>query len=123
MNDDASLQGLLVLVVEDQFLVALDLSEQLAERGCQVIGPAASVRQAREQIEDITPNGAILDVNLAGERSFPIAEWLSERGIPFVFLTGYDSCTAFPEAFQHVPRLSKPVSTAELISAVARFRP
>ncbi|TGT57223.1 response regulator, partial [Mesorhizobium sp. M2E.F.Ca.ET.166.01.1.1] len=88
MQEKALLSGLQVLVVEDTFLVALDLSDQLTESGCEVIGPAASVEQALKQLDGIALDGAVLDVNLQGERSFPIAELLASRGIPFVFLTG-----------------------------------
>jgi len=122
MNEVLPLSGLHVLVVEDAFLVALDLSGQLEDSGCDVIGPAASVKQALEQIDGVALDGAILDVNLAGERSFPIAELLAARGIPFLFLTGYDSSTVLPEEFQGVPRLSKPVDTKVLMEAVAGFR-
>ncbi|RWE30025.1 MAG: response regulator [Mesorhizobium sp.] len=122
MNEKAPLSGLQVLVVEDAFLLALDLSDQLTDSGCAVIGPAASVEQALQQIDGITLDGAVLDVNLRGERSFPIAELLASRGIPFVFLTGYDSTTVFPDALQHAPRLSKPVDSQALTEAVAKFR-
>ena len=82
MNEQYSLVGLHVLVVEDAFLVALDLSDQLTDSGCDVIGPASSVKQALEKIDGVALDGAVLDVNLAGERSFPIAELLASRGIP-----------------------------------------
>jgi CheY-like chemotaxis protein len=122
MNEQLPLSGLHILVVEDAFLVALDLSDQLADSGCDVIGPAASVKQALEQIDGVALDGAVLDVNLAGERSFPIAELLAARGIPFLFLTGYDSATVFPDEFQSALRLPKPVDTKALTEAVAGFR-
>ncbi|TIS61093.1 MAG: response regulator [Mesorhizobium sp.] len=122
MNEKAPLSGLQILVVEDAFLVALDLSDQLTESGCEVIGPAASVEEALKQIDGVALDGAVLDVNLQGERSFPIAELLASQGVPFVFLTGYDSSTVFPDEFQGAPRLSKPVDTQALTEAVARFR-
>ncbi|TGP49652.1 response regulator [bacterium M00.F.Ca.ET.230.01.1.1] len=122
MNEKAPLTGLQVLVVEDAFLIAMDLSDQLAASGCAVIGPAASVEQALKTMDGIALDGAVLDVNLQGERSFPIAELLASRGIPFLFLTGYDSKTVFPDEFQNTPRLTKPVDTGELTEAVAKFR-
>lgn len=122
MNKSAPLSGLRVLVVEDAFLVALDLSDELAEAGCDVVGPASSVEQALEEIDGVDLDGAVLDVNLNGERSFPLAEHLAARDVPFVFLTGYDSATVFPDQFRDSPRLSKPVDTRGLIEAVARFR-
>jgi CheY-like chemotaxis protein len=122
MNEKSALSGLHVLVVEDMFLVALDLSDQLTESGCRVIGPASSVRQALEEIAGVELDGAVLDINLAGERSFPIAEALASRGVPFLFLTGYDSGGTIPEQFKQTPKLSKPVDVNELTNAVARFR-
>ena len=122
MSEQTSLSGLQVLVVEDAFLVALDLSDQLTDSGCRVIGPAATVEQALREIDGVALDGAVLDVNLAGERSFPIASLLASRGIPFLFLTGYDSSTVFPDEFQQAPRLSKPVDPAVLTEAVAHFR-
>ncbi|MGI6854430.1 response regulator [Mesorhizobium sp. 1B3] len=122
MNEQSPLAGLHILVVEDAFLVALDLSDQLTDSGCEVIGPAASVKQALEKMDGVALDGAVLDVNLAGERSFPIAEVLASRGIPFLFLTGYDSSTVFPDEFQQAPRLSKPVNANALKNAVAHFR-
>ncbi|AZO56398.1 MULTISPECIES: hypothetical protein [unclassified Mesorhizobium] len=65
----------------------------LTNAGCGVIGPASSVKDALERIDSAPLDGAVLDVNLNGERSFPIAEHLASRGIPFVFLAGYDSTT------------------------------
>ena len=122
MSEQFPLSGLHVLVVEDMFLVALDLSDQLTDSGCDVIGPASSVKQALAQIDGIELDGAVLDINLAGERSFPVAELLASRGIPFLFLTGYDSEAAVPDEFQNAPRLSKPVDARALTEAVARFR-
>ncbi|CDX23702.1 Response regulator receiver protein [Mesorhizobium sp. ORS 3324] len=121
MNKSAPLSGLKILVVEDSFLVALDLSDELTDAGCDVVGPAPSVEQALQQIDGVELDGAVLDVNLQGERSFPLAEHLATRDVPFVFLTGYDSSTVFPEQFRDSPRLSKPVETRQLIEAVSRF--
>jgi CheY-like chemotaxis protein len=121
-DQQGPLSGLQVLIVEDTFLVAMDLSDQLTDSGCSVIGPAASVQQALDQIDGVALDGAVLDVNLDGERSFPIAEVLTARGVPFLFLSGYDSATVFPEEFQAAPRLSKPVDPRELTRAVTRFR-
>ncbi|WP_164899289.1 response regulator, partial [Mesorhizobium sp. M1A.F.Ca.IN.020.06.1.1] len=86
-----------------------------------VVGPAPSVQQALEQIDGVELDGAVLDVNLHGERSFPLAEHLAARHVPFLFLTGYDSATVFPDQFRDSPRLSKPVDSKVLIEAVARF--
>lgn len=122
MTNKSQLDGLSVLIVEDAFLVALDLCDYLESAGCTVIGPAATVNQAFQEMTDVSLDGAVLDVNLAGEQSFPIAEQLASRGVPFLFLTGYDSATAFPSEFQSVLRLSKPVELETLAKAVSDFR-
>jgi CheY-like chemotaxis protein len=119
VSEQRPLSGLRILVVEDIFLVALDLADQLTDAGCDVIGPAATVRQALEKLDGAALDGALLDVDLGGERSFPVAEFLAARGIPFVFLTGYDSPTVFPKEFQQAPRLAKPLDAKVLASAVA----
>lgn len=102
-------QGLRVLIVEDMFLVAEELSYNVQEWGCEVIGPAAGVDEALKLVDSERLDGALLDVNLGNERCFPIAEALENNGVPFVFLTGYDMSSAFPPEFENVPRLPKPV--------------
>ncbi|TPI32665.1 response regulator [Mesorhizobium sp. B3-1-9] len=116
------LSGLNVLVVEDVFMLAEDLTDRLTQAGCTVIGPAPTVRQALAQIDGVALDGAVLDVNLRGEQSFPLAEHLTLGRVPFIFLTGYDSVTVFPDQFRDKPKLSKPVDYNLLIEAVSRFR-
>ncbi|TIV66576.1 MAG: response regulator [Mesorhizobium sp.] len=122
MNTNTPLSGLNVLVVEDVFMLAQDLADQLAGAGCTIVGPAPTVQQALDQIDGIALDGALLDVNLRGERSFPLAEHLARGGVPFIFLTGYDSATVFPDRFRDTPKLTKPVDYSLLIEAVSRFR-
>ena len=113
--------GLRVLIVEDMWLVAQDLSSQLEDLGCHVAGPAGRLQQAIEIAQSEALDGALLDVNLGVAKSFAIAATLQARGVPFVFLTGYDSADAFPPEFAEVPRLSKPLHPRDLVSAVAGF--
>src|SRR5260370_29853158 len=87
------LRGLRILVVEDNFLVAEDLRELLTRRGCDVVGPAPRVEQGLSLVGEGRLHGAVLDINLGSENCFPIAAALSERSVPFVFLTGYDDNT------------------------------
>ena len=122
MNTNTLLAGLNVLVVEDVFMLALDIADQLTAAGCTVVGPAPTVQQALDKIDGIALDGAVLDVNLRGERSFPLAEHLARGGVPFIFLTGYDSVTVFPDTFRDTPKLTKPVDYDLLIEAVSRFR-
>lgn len=78
-----------ILVVEDEFLIATVLCDQLQDADAVVVGPAITVRQAMQYIEDHEIEAAILDMNLNGQWSDPIAEELKARKIPFVFTTGY----------------------------------
>ena len=108
------LSGLRLLVVEDTFLVADLIVEQLLECGCEVVGPAARLPKALALAEQEALDGALLDVNLAGEYSFPVASALAARGVPFIFLTGYGQ-SVIPEAFRAAPRLAKPFDMDDLV--------
>lgn len=113
------LGGKRVLVVEDEMLLALDLEEGLREAGCEVVGPAGSLRAAMRLAENSEIDAAILDVNLAGERVFPVAQILAERGIPFVFATAYASSDElYPKEVQDVPRLSKPYTIGQAMATL-----
>lgn len=114
MLQQPEFKGHRLLIVEDMFLVAEELSDALQDWGCEVVGPVARVREALDLVATETLDGALLDVNLGEERCFPIAEALRERRIPFIFLTGYDMSSAFPTEFEDVPRLPKPVSLQPL---------
>ena len=115
MAEENSLQGLRVLVVEDETLVAMLLEDMLADHGCEVTATASRIAQALELIGDtnLAIDVAILDVNLAGESSFPLAEALTGRGVPFVFATGYGS-GGLPDAWRDRPTLQKPFSHDEV---------
>lgn len=113
-----ALRGLHVLVVEDEYLLADELCETLADEGATVIGPAPRVDAALELLNrGPRPSLAVLDVNLQGRMVWPVADVLLARGIPFVFLTGYDP-EAFPRAYTHVPRAGKPVQLQELLPLI-----
>ncbi len=97
-----------VLVVEDEFVIALDLSSQLQDAGYQVCGPTGRTDIAVGLIDRDTPDMALLDVNLGkGETSCEIARLLMFRRIPFVFLSGYTK-NALPADFADIPILAKP---------------
>ena len=102
-----------ILVVEDTLMLAEVLVDQLEGCGCEVVGPVGHLNRGVTLAQSEKLDGALLDVNLNGERCFPIAEVLTARSIPFAFLTGYGDAAIAPE-FRHIPRLSKPYSTAEL---------
>lgn len=114
-----SLGGRNVLVVEDEYLMAMSLSDELQEAGAKVVGPAASVAKAMRLVDAADAiDFALLDLNLGGESAFPLADVLAARGVPFVFLTGYDA-SAIPAAYRAVPRLGKPLAADEIVRSVA----
>src|SRR3954453_22976353 len=98
-----------VLLVEDEMLIALHLEDLLAELGCAVLGPAATVAGALAVTRREPLEGAVLDVNLRGEPSFPVARELRARPVPFFFVPGYGSAILPPD-LRGVPCLTKPVS-------------
>lgn len=113
----ASLQGARVLVVEDEYLVASLIEDMLESAGCVVAGPIPRLAQAVYAAESEACDAAVLDVNLAGERVFPVADILSRRQVPFVLVTGYGGNTLPPE-YAACPRLHKPFRLAELLAAL-----
>jgi CheY-like chemotaxis protein len=120
MSEISSLHGRCVLVAEDEYLLAEDLRERFEEAGATVLGPVPSLGEALALIEaEAKIDGAVLDLNLAGEMVFPAADALSKRGVPFVFTTGYDERT-MPERYGHVTRCEKPFEPADLVRALIR---
>lgn len=107
-GETAILRGWNILVVEDAFLIAIDICLYLESCGCTITGPVARLWPALQLARTEPISGAVLDVNLDGEPIFPVASALDARHVPYVFLTGYDDETAFPVRFRHVPRFSKP---------------
>ena len=119
--DVKGLLGRRILIVEDAFLIALDLCEQLESCGCTVAGPAGRLRRALDLAEHEELDGAVLDVNLAGELSFPVAAALAARNIPYVFLTGYDDDAAFPPEYRNIVRIAKPFRSSDLAPMLAGY--
>jgi len=119
MEKDADLSGMKILVVEDNFLIADVLCEALRGCGCEVVGPAQNVERGEDLVEqaaidDGRLTGALLDVNLNGQTSFPLASKLRELGVPFIFLTGYGEQGTVPDQFKAARRIAKPYDFDEL---------
>jgi len=106
-----------VLVVEDEWIVALDLTMFLTDAGYKVIGPASRVSDALALLEKEDIDAAILDINLSGETSKPIALHLKNKGTPFVFLTGYSRGHLDPELSSEIV-VNKPLSQTQLHQAL-----
>jgi len=118
------LVGRKVLLVEDNYLIAEHVRGLLEDAGCDVVGPASGLARALALVHSgAAMDGALLDINLDGEFCFAAAAALSERGIPFVFVTGYDDRTIVPREFAEWPVLSKPLDERRLIETVAATFP
>lgn len=111
--------GKRVLVVEDEGVVAMVLEDYLLELGYAVAGVAARLESGLRLAQDAGIDVAILDVNLAGRLSYPIAELLHDRGIPFLFATGYGTAGR-PDEFRDIPTLAKPYGIGDLARALLK---
>jgi CheY-like chemotaxis protein len=113
------LSGLRLLVVEDEAMIAMLLEDMLADLGCVIAGSAGDISRgvAFAENDALALDAAVLDVNIGGEKVFPVAERLVARGVPFVFATGYGRDGVAP-AFARVPVLSKPYDPRALEAAL-----
>lgn len=110
--------GLKILLVEDEYVIASDLKQILTNLGAGIIGPAGTIAAAQKLIDtNPLPNAAILDINVRGTLVYPIAENLSAQGVPFVFVTGYSADTV-PAEFASAPHCEKPVTARNVEAAV-----
>ena len=116
MTTQRDLTGCRVMVVEDEFYIALDLKKTLEAFGVEVIGPFADVDDASSNLKTQSPDCAILDVNLSGRSVYELARLLRNRQVPIAFYTGYDQ-TMLPTEFAGEARLEKPVDV-ELLRVV-----
>jgi DNA-binding response OmpR family regulator len=117
MADLGQLRGQRILLVEDEYLVAEILCEFLEDVGATVLGPFGWCDEALAFISDHAVDMAVLDVNLHGQPSFPIADALIKRGIRFVFTTGYDS-SVLKGTYSGYPRCEKPFSQKAICEAL-----
>lgn len=114
-----SLDGLSVLIVEDQSLIALDIEEMIRKLGAREIRLSPTVDDAQKAIERFGADIAVLDFNLGTETSEAIADQLVSQGIPFVFSTGYGDSLMIPERFRQVPVVRKPVNETALAAQLS----
>ena len=108
-----------VLVVEDEFVVAIDYQVLLWRLGCEVLGPAASVAEALVLLRHERPDAALVDVRLADGRATPVVEALRAAGVPFVLVSACGPAELPEPALSGAPRLPKPCDHGTLGAAVA----
>jgi CheY-like chemotaxis protein len=106
-----------VLVVEDEYLIRMLLEDMLADLGYSVAAAVGSLAEASEIAGKAEFGAAILDVNVDGQEIFPVADILSERKLPFIFVTGYGERN-LPERYRNRPTLQKPFQAAQLETAL-----
>lgn len=102
-------------------MIAQDVADRLEREGAEVVGPAPSVTPSLRLVEKGGLDAAVLDVNLGQESSFPVAQALQDRGVPFLFSTGYNSAD-IPAEWQHVTVSLKPLSLADVARLLAGGR-
>ncbi len=111
-----------ILIVEDEMLVAMLIEDTVLDLGHQVIGPAMRLETAMSVAASEDIDFAILDINLAGKQSFPVADQLTERGIPFMFASGYGAA-GLADPYREAAILQKPFSPEQIASALSRRLP
>lgn len=114
------LAGCDVLVVEDDFYLAEDSREALERAGATVLGPCSNAAEALRLAEARPPRCAVLDLNLGEGPAFGPARTLRARGVPVLFMTGYDA-EVIPPDLADIERLEKPIRPPRLVAAVARL--
>lgn len=102
-----------ILIVEDEILIAMLLEDIVTDLGHNSVGPMMRLQSALAAAETEDLDFAILDINLAGQQSFPVADCLIRRGIPFIFASGYGQA-GLTNAYVHIPVLQKPYDSAQI---------
>ena len=120
MSSEGPLFGRRILVVEDEMMAAWALEGILAGLGCEVVGPASRVKEALTMIETEAIDAVLLDINLNGEKSYPVADVLAARGLPFFFSTGYNK-DSMPDGYRDFPILQKPYEARKLSAILLRL--
>jgi DNA-binding response OmpR family regulator len=118
--DQPGLAGKRILVIEDEPLISMDLEASLTKNGCEVLGPASTLDQAKRLIERADFDAALVDANLGGRPVNDLAAALTKRNIPFAFVTGYGR-EALPAAFVEGIVLDKPFTQEQLFATVGQL--
>lgn len=113
------LEGMRILVVEDEYVLGADVAHCFEQAGAEVIGPTATVEQTFQHMYGTSDLAyAVLDVRLHGGLVFPVADKLRLLGVPFLFFTAYDD-SSIPSRFNGVERIRKPVPCERVVETVA----
>jgi CheY-like chemotaxis protein len=118
--EDKLLSDRRILVVEDDMLIRLSLEDMLVDLGCNSVSTAATIDEALRLIDEHMFDAVSLDVNLNGTNSYPVADTLATRGVPFVFSTG-DGAHFLRDKYRDRPMLKKPFSYEELAEMLTRL--
>ena len=118
--DPSAGAGRRILVVEDEYLVADHIKEMLEDLGYEVVGPVPTVPEAITAIAREKLDAVLLDANLGGASSAPIAAELAARRLPFIVVTGYGYLELATAALQSAPRVNKPFTSADLAAILAK---
>ena len=118
----SSVAGKRVLIVEDELMIRMLLQDMLTDLGCKLAGEAGRIDEALTLAKQTDFDVAILDVNLNGQPISPVVDILIERGLPFVFATGYGQ-RGVPEAYRQTPPLQKPFQAEALAQAIKAATP
>jgi CheY-like chemotaxis protein len=121
MSELADLNGLRVLVVEDEMMVSMLIEDMLSDLGCVVVGPASRLEEAIGLASEQAIDCAVLDVNLGGQPIFPVADLLREKGAPFAFVTGYGDA-GLRDVDRGTPVLQKPFREGDLARVLGELR-
>jgi ActR/RegA family two-component response regulator len=97
-----------ILLLEDDLLLAMDMEDFLAERGYEVVGPYGRVGDALDALQNLPVSGAVVDLNLHGEMSFPVIEHLRDRDVPVIVCSGYAELPELKHKLAGLPLLPKP---------------
>jgi DNA-binding NtrC family response regulator len=120
-SSQLKLKGSRILIVEDEFIIALEVQSCLEEAGATVVGPAFTVSKAIELASRENLSAAVLDLRLGRDSAAPIAAVLAERHIPFVFYTGQPATDPVRRAWPQATTVSKPASDNQIVSALAEI--
>jgi CheY-like chemotaxis protein len=120
MSDVKAVRQATIFLLEDEALIRMMISEMLEELGHRIVAQTSSIQEGKALAETAVFDLALLDVNVAGDSIAPVAEIIAQRGLPFLFVTGYAQ-SALPEQFKDRPVLQKPFTLLKLKDAIGRI--